>query len=110
MNKSCLSCGEIIPASSTRCTDCQRAQWRAQPSREARGYAWRHRTLSTRYRRKHPTCELRLPGCQFVATDADHIVPIRAGGRSVWGNYQSTCRACHRVKTAADKELYLLAV
>ena len=106
MKRTCIDCAALIPATATRCTNCQRARWRAQPSREARGYTRRHRALSIRYRAMHPFCELRYPGCQLTATDADHIVPVRAGGRAVWSNYQSACRACHRRKTAADKELY----
>lgn len=104
--RACLDCSAVIEASTSRCTDCQRARWRSQPSREQRGYTRRHRELSIRYRRVHPACEIRLPGCELAATDADHILPVRVGGRSVWSNYQSACRSCHRKKTAADKELH----
>ena len=97
-------CGE--PTTATRCEDCQRALWRAQPSREKRGYTRRHRTLSERYRRLVPYCELRYPGCELAATDADHKVPLRAGGKSIWANYQSTCRPCHAVKTREDAKRY----
>lgn len=105
-SRPCLSCGTVIPASASRCPDCQRARWRAEPSREARGYTRRHRTLSTKYRAKHPACELRFDGCELVAVDADHVRPLRAGGKSEWSNYQSACGACHRLKTAADRDKY----
>lgn len=38
----------------------------------------------------------------------DHIIPIRQRPdlRLAWRNLQSLCDPCHRVKTAADAELY----
>ena len=104
--KSCLSCGAVSKA--TRCPDCTSALNIARGSSHARGYGRRHRLLSEKYRRIHPFCELRYPGCERLALDADHKIPLRpsAGGKSVWSNYQAACRPCHARKTREDAERY----
>lgn len=99
-------CGEIIPANSTRCTECQRAVWRARPKRHAAPYDAKWRRLSKRQRRREPLCQLRLPGCTVLATEADHIVPVTRGGTSTPDNLQSACGSCNKRKRALDKELY----
>lgn len=104
MLRPCLSCGE--PTRRTRCPDCESARNIARGSSHARGYGRRHRNLAARYLRLHPWCELHLPGCRRVAVDADHRVPLRAGGRSIWANYQAGCRPCHAVKTRLDAQEY----
>ena len=95
VSRSCLACGAVIPASSSRCTDCQRARWRAQPSREARGYTRKWREISKRVRRARPLCEIRLPGCTLIATAADHIVPLEEGGASTYANARPACTNCN---------------
>jgi len=94
-SRACHSCGTVIPASSTRCTDCQRAVWRAEASREARGYTRRWRTISTRIRKARPLCEIKLPGCTLIATAADHVTPLAEGGKSVWSNARPCCGPCN---------------
>ena len=106
VSRSCLSCGAVIPASVSRCEDCQRALWRAQPGREARGYTRKWRTISTKVRRKSPLCALRLPGCTLVATQTDHIVPVTRGGTSSYANAQPSCGPCNQAKKALDRERY----
>lgn len=103
MKRVCDGCGDLIEASAGHlCDDCQRQRWSAMPSRTARGYSHRWQLLSKRYRRRVPYCEIRGPGCQRVAVDTDHKVPVRAGGRAVWANCQSVCRVCHVRKTRED--------
>ncbi|MFN9971948.1 MAG: HNH endonuclease, partial [Phycisphaerae bacterium] len=48
-------------------------------------------------RREEPVCRI----CQAaVATEVDHIVPLRAGGpRLDRGNLQALCHQCHTWKT-----------
>ncbi len=104
MLRPCLTCGEPTPR--TRCPQHESELNIARGSSTARGYDSRWRRLSERKRRLVPFCELHLPGCQLVAADVDHTVPIRAGGRSTWSNAQSVCRSCHRRKTFIDEELY----
>lgn len=100
----CLDCGDV--SKFTRCPGCTSKLNRARGSSTARGYDARWRRLSERYRRLVPWCELRFPDCARVAADVDHRIPIRAGGRSVWANAQSTCRPCHAQKTRLDAERY----
>jgi 5-methylcytosine-specific restriction enzyme A len=97
-------CAEL--STKTRCDSCRSKLNRVKGSSHKRGYTRRHRNLAARYLRLRPWCELRFDGCQRVATDADHRVPIRAGGLSVWSNYQSACRSCHAIKTAQDRQEY----
>lgn len=106
--RACLTCGAVTKA--TRCPACTSERNIARGSSQARGYGRRHRDLSERYRRLTPFCELRYPGCERVATDADHRVPVRAGGKSVWANYQAACRPCHAAKTRLDAERYPHAI
>ena len=106
VNRACLGCGEIIPASANRCDECRQAMWRAAPSRESRGYTRSWQSIARRRRKRYPTCELRYDGCALIAVDTDHRVPMRAGGRSTWANACAVCRPCHAIKTATDKELY----
>lgn len=103
-------CGELTKR--TRCPSCESKRNIARGSSHQRGYTRRHRDLSERYRRSHPLCELRYPGCEGWAVDADHRVPIRpsAGGKSVWSNYEAACRPCHARKTREDAERYPLHV
>ena len=110
IGRPCLSCGAVIPASASRCDACQRSRWREAPSRETRGYSRAWQALARKRRKRHPICELRLPGCTVVAVDTDHRIPIRAGGRPTWRNAQSACRSCHRTKTAQDRERYPISV
>ena len=46
------------------------------------------------YRRTH------AEGCNGVATEVDHIVPLSQGGSNTWANYQALSHACHSRKTA----------
>jgi len=104
MLKPCLVCGEATPR--TRCPQHESARNIDRGSSHQRGYDSRWRRLSERKRRLTPYCELHLPGCELVAVDVDHRIPLRAGGRSTWSNACSACRPCHATKTQADKELY----
>ena len=108
MMRPCLTCG--TPTKATRCPPCQSERNIARGSSTRRGYGSRWRRISERKRRLVPYCQLHLPGCQLVAVDVDHRIPIRAGGRSVWANAQSACRACHRAKTAQDLVRYPIHV
>lgn len=110
MYRPCLGpdCPELVDAPATRCPDHARAQEVRRGSPAQRGYDARHRRLSAAHRRRVPFCEYHFPGCQLVAHDADHRVPVRAGGRSIASNYVSTCRSCHARKTREDAERWPL--
>ena len=104
MLRPCLDCGQVTRA--TRCPECTSKLNRHRGSSHARGYGRRHRALAERFLRLTPYCQLRYPGCARVAADADHRVPLRAGGRSVWANYQAACKPCHAHKTRLDAERF----
>ena len=55
--------------------------------------------------RLHPFCvdpfgHHAIDGRVVIATEVDHIVPRRAGGKDVIENLQSLCITCHSRKTA----------
>lgn len=57
--------------------------------------------------RREPLCRRCLKaGIKTPATDRDHIVPKRAGGRDADSNLQSLCKACHNHKTAQEVKQY----
>mgnify|MGYP000882923490 CR=1 FL=1 len=66
-----------------------------RPSRRLRGYdaAW-YRLRSTIMRHR-PLCS-----CGALATEIDHVVPLRAGGTHDLANLRAMCRSCHARKTA----------
>lgn len=40
-------------------------------------------------------CHLRLPGCTYVATTRDHIIPLAHGGEDTIENCLPACRSCN---------------
>lgn len=74
-------------------------------SASQRGYGVRWRRLRIMFLHAHPLCAdpFHDHGDRPVpATDVDHIVSKRAGGRDVWDNLQSLCHSCHSRKTAQE--------
>ena len=49
-------------------------------------------------KRDKRVCALRLEGCTFIATEADHIIPVAEGGDeyALW-NGRAVCSHCHRL-------------
>lgn len=39
-----------------------------------------------------------------LATEVDHIVPLRAGGTNARSNLQALCKSCHSRKTAREDQ------
>jgi 5-methylcytosine-specific restriction protein A len=73
-------------------------------------YAWqqrRKRILS----RDCGLCQIREPGCGFIASEVDHKLSKAAARAMGWtedqieadSNLQAACGACHRAKTAAER-------
>lgn len=62
--------------------------------------------------RKHPTCQLNLPGCTEVSTEADHVVGWQDATAMGWTiedieaetNGQGTCATCHGRKSQAEAQ------
>jgi 5-methylcytosine-specific restriction protein A len=49
--------------------------------------------------RAQPACAV----CGAPATDVDHVVPRRLGGRDALDNLQPLCHACHSRKTNRER-------
>lgn len=62
----------------------------------ARGYTHEWRKLRDAIMRHRPMC-----ACGALATDLDHIVPMRAGGTHALSNLRPMCKPCHSRKTIA---------
>lgn len=60
--------------------------------------AWRRAVLD----RDHWRCQLKYPGCEGKATQADHVVPVAFGGQTTMENSQAVCVPCHKAKTQAE--------
>ena len=96
-------CGELTRGKS-RCPACQSKLNIARGSSHRRGYTRRWRRISEVVRRQHPWCS--TPGCVEPAVDVDHVVPLRAGGRSTRSNARPYCRFHHVQKTRRDAQEY----
>lgn len=71
-------------------------------SSAARGYGARWRRLRLMVLRREPFCRMcRDKGKRTPATEVDHIIPRRDGGRDEFDNLQALCKPCHSRKTAA---------
>jgi hypothetical protein len=109
-------CGRIIPGNARRCDACAETYNRAtnryrrqvRGTTAQRGYGAHWQAISIKRRRQYPTCEYRFDGCTFLATEVDHVRPVRAGGRSVWSNARSSCHSCNNAKRAHDLESWPL--
>lgn len=65
--------------------------------------AWQ--SLRTMYLKRNPLCEeCKRKGIITVATEVDHIIPIklRPDLRLEWTNLQSLCKSCHSKKTRSE--------
>ena len=68
----------------------------------------RRRYMTARWRRlrkmvlrRWPFCS--WPGCDAIATQVDHIVPIHAGGEDILENLQGLCARHHGMKTRSGQ-------
>jgi len=67
-------------------------------TKEKRYNTRRWRRLRALHLAEEPTCR----ECGQLATDVDHITPVRLGG-SFWGGpFQSLCKSCHARKSAHE--------
>lgn len=76
--------------------------WKADGRESAgrRGYGADHRRWRAAILARDPLCK----ACGVAAsTEADHVVPLRAGGGWELENGQGLCRTCHARKTARER-------
>ena len=101
--------------------DQQQAEARARDfergSSSERGYDRRWRKARDAWLREHPLCGDRdggqsrehsacaREGRVTAAAVVDHVVPHRGDDARFWdrGNWQALCRACHDLKTSAER-------
>lgn len=94
----CSSCGPLRRA---RCG--QREYDKQRGSAARRGYGSRWRKLRNMKLSVNPLCEECLQyGLTTAATEVDHIVAKRQGGKDEWENLRSLCKPCHSRKTAME--------
>lgn len=71
--------------------------------KDARTYNGDYRRKRKRQLERVPVCELRLEGCTYHATQADHIYGAAADPDH--NSLRSVCLSCHRKRTARDQGL-----
>jgi 5-methylcytosine-specific restriction protein A len=72
-------------------------------SAHARGYGRRHERWRNIVIARDPLCRINImcdKDFPAPSTDADHVIPINAGGDWSLENGQGACHACHSYKTA----------
>lgn len=84
-----------------------------RPRSKRRRTTWKQEVYAKRRwlrLRKHvlfqePLCQ--HPDCEAIATECDHVVPLRAGG-DPWArdNIQALCHEHHNAKTQMEFDLY----
>lgn len=64
--------------------------------------AWRR--LSAEVVAAQPLCQIRLPGCTYVSTQGDHIIPVSVAPRLalVRSNVQGACAWCNNKRGNRD--------
>jgi len=74
-----------------------------RPSAFKRGYNtyWKQLRLSKLHR--DPLCaHCQAKGRVTMATEVDHILPLKEGGTNNWNNLQALCKSCHSKKTMTE--------
>ena len=87
------------------CKRCGSGKQKRRSSSTARGYGYKWQKLRDVYIKENPLCVdpfSRHGDRVVVAEEIDHKVPLSSGGSNEWGNLQSLCRECHRIKTLGE--------
>lgn len=104
-------CPEVIET--TYCAKHQREVQRQDVKRRGnereRGYDAKHRLWAKWVLAVCPYCAnpYRNHGPNVRSVIADHIVPIRQGGRWTLSNGQGLCRSCHGIKTHEERRVFV---
>lgn len=111
----CPGCGRLIPIGTARCPSCAATAEREAPLREAESAARYNANRDPEIKRfyhskawqnlrafklsRDPLCEAKLDGCQRIACEVHHVVPVRTnegwGRRLEYENLMSVCTRCH---------------
>jgi 5-methylcytosine-specific restriction endonuclease McrA len=87
----CLGCGTLT-RSGPRCGNCKRRQKAPYTTTEYQ----RNRQIVLE--RDGYVCQLKRPGCEGRATEADHTVPHSRGGGNAPHEMQAACKHCNSGK------------
>lgn len=103
-------CPAVVPVGQRYCPEhvdrlVDRLYDKQRGTASQRGYGARWRKLRAMFLRTHPLCCDPYGVHQnaqevALATDVDHVLPLRAGGANRYDNLQSLCHSCHSRKTA----------
>jgi len=111
-----VACGALIDAPgycarhATQATGWNRSNDGKTSTERGYDYAWqqrRKRILS----RDGGLCQIKGPGCTYVAREVDHVINKAAARTRGWTdeqieaetNLQSVCPGCHKTKTKAER-------
>lgn len=72
--------------------------WPKNTPRGAEHSAWARAVL----KRDKRHCQIQGPNCTGVATEADHILNRKRGGKDTLNNGQAVCTTCHAEKTKGE--------
>lgn len=98
-----VGCAEIVRDGHSRCPAHRREREQRRGSSSQRGYGSAWREIRDRFIRENPLCIFcQAEGRIVPATDVDHIIAKRDGGRDEWSNLRSLCHACHSRRTVRD--------
>lgn len=100
-------CPNLVDGGGAYCSQHRGEGDRERGSAASRGYGATWKRYRKMYLARHPLCTdpyERHVGRVVLATDVDHIVPLRAGGGNQESNLQSLCHECHTYKTLVLKQ------
>jgi|ERR1035438_705761 5-methylcytosine-specific restriction protein A len=88
-----------------RCREHARRAEIARGTTTERGYNGDWQRLRNAKLATDPVCQIRTHCKGLVASEVDHIVPIRVRPdlRLEWSNLQSACKRCHSAKTLSEQ-------
>jgi 5-methylcytosine-specific restriction protein A len=100
-------CPALLKGRQRACTSHARESETQRGHSAERGYNWRWRKASERYRREHPLCmcdECAALGRVRASQVVDHIVPHKGDPALFWDetNWQAMSKVCHDRKTARE--------
>jgi 5-methylcytosine-specific restriction enzyme A len=100
------SCTALVRDGSSKCDVCranrpaeQRGSWGSGRTSTAEWKALRPKVLT----RDAFVCQLRYAGCEFRASEVDHVIPHAAGGADIAANAAAVCSPCHKLKTQRER-------
>jgi 5-methylcytosine-specific restriction protein A len=90
-----FGCYELVEAGKSYCSRHAREQRKFRGSSHQQGYGAKWRRLRNMVLARESNCR----ECGAPATDVDHILPRKKGGRDTFENLQALCHSCHSRKT-----------